>query len=1222
MIRQSQRWLGFFFMIGLLPLRAAFGQESLWNIEAGFRWRPLPPPNAGKTQFSPVPGNESGVLFTNSLSELSIARNRVLANGSGVAVGDFDRDGLPDLFICGLETRSALFRNLGNWRFQDVTVESGLPTEPANSSGAVFVDVNGDGFLDLLISSITRGIRAFLNDGGKKFLETPVGIESNLGGTTLTLADVDGNGTLDLYAANYRTNDIRDRGRVTLRSVGGKPVIPPMFQGRLLIREGKVAEYGLADQLFLNDGKGRFSPVSWTEGAFLDAGGKPLKSAPLDWGLTATFRDVNGDGAPDLYVCNDYWTPDRFWINDGKGHFREAPPLTLRKIPSSSMGVDFGDINRDGHLDFIVVEMLGNDSSSRKRQLMADLPSLPSIGLNADLPQVFHNTLYFARGDGTYSEIACFSGVEASDWSWSPLFLDADLDGFDDLLISAGHFRDVQDMDAQRVIRARQHSWAGYTNETVRQEAFTKELMENYRLYPLLKLPVRAFRNLGNLRFQNVTTSWGFTNLAVHHGIALADFDGDGDLDVAVNCLNSAFEIYRNNAQAGRIAIRFKGLAPNTQAIGARLVFKDETGLQQKEITAGGAYLSASEALAVFALKSGRQGTLEIDWRSGRKTVLSGLMANRLYEISEPESGELAGKPKQESKPLFEDFSHLLNHVHREIAFDDYQRQPSLPFKLSQQGPGAAWFDFDGDGFEDLIVGSGAGGSPTVFKADGKGKFKPGEPLGGVVANGDYLGIIGSPKGKGGADILAALSGYEFAQRNPLVALGVSVHPINLPTNYQTATVLALGLFAPPGEMALFIAGGVAPGRYPNGAPSALIRRDESGEWRFDAKNSASLAGVGLVNGAVWSDLDQDGVSELILACEWGPIRVFAIRNGLLTEITDRLGLGNATGLWRGVATADIDGDGQMDIIAANWGLNSPWKTTSGRPFTAYFGEISEPGRVEFLDTEWDLKSEARTVRRSFEGIISSLPFVAERVSSFKEFSEATVDSLLGERKPLSRQLSVKMLASAVFVNRGNSFQPVELPAEAQFAPAFSVNPADFDGDGNVDLFVSQNLMAMHPDFSRGDAGRGILLRGDGKGAFEPLSGERSGLKIYGEQRAAAVCDFDHDGRMDVAVTQNGAETKLYRNTRAAPGLRVKLVGPSSNPTAIGAQIWFEGKSGRGPSAEVQAGSGYLAQDAAVKVISVHEDGVVVVRWPGGAVSSKPVTPQIRELLITISGAE
>ena len=361
---------------------------------------------------------------------------------------------------------------------------------------------------------------------------------------------------------------------------------------------------------------------------------------PLDWGLAAMFRDLNDDGTPDLYVCNDFWTPDRVWINDGKGHFQALKKLALRCTSSSSMGVDFADLDRDGNLDFIVVDMLSRDPQLRKRQLPAQYPILTPVAEIDSRPQITRNTLFHNRGDGTYAEIASFSGLQASEWSWSAAFLDVDLDGYEDLLITTGHIKDTQDIDAESQIKARQHSWKGFTNAVERQKAFTRELMLHNRLYPPLDTPIVAFHNLGNLQFADVTKEWGTAAPGVHHSMAIGDFDNDGDLDFVVNNLGSAAGAFRNDSSAPRVAVRLKGAPPNTQAIGAKVNFLGgAVPRQSQEVIAGGRYLSGSDTELVFATGKAEKGmSLEIQWRNGKASLIRDLAANRIYEVNEADT--------------------------------------------------------------------------------------------------------------------------------------------------------------------------------------------------------------------------------------------------------------------------------------------------------------------------------------------------------------------------------------------------------------------------------------------------------------------------------------------------------------------------------------------------------------------------------------------------------
>jgi hypothetical protein len=1121
-----------------------------------------------------------------------------------------------------------------------VTEQAGLQRDPRYYRGAVFADVNGDGALDLLGCVSGGGTLCLLNDGKGRFTDatSTARTASVFGAMTLTLADVDGNGTLDLYVANNRTDDIRDRGQVNLRLVNGRMSVPPELQHRLLVAGNQVLEYGEPDQLYLNDGKGRFTPVSWTGGRFRNEDGGPLTEPPRDWGLSAMFRDVNDDGFPDLYVCNDFWTPDRLWLNDGKGRFRAAPRLALRNMCASSMGVDFADIDRDGRVDFFVADMLSRDPRLRKRQKLAQAPMPSPIGVSDDRPQFMRNTLFLNRGDGTFAEVANYAGVAASEWSWSPVFLDVDLDGYEDLLVTTGHAKDVQDLDALEQIRVRQHSWKGFTNEVERQQAFTAELMAHMRLYPRLSTPIVAFRNRGDLRFEEMTAAWGTGQPGVHHAIALADFDRDGDLDFAVNNLGDAAGLYRNESSAPRVAVRLRGLPPNTQGIGAKVRLRDGAApLQSQEVISGGRYMAGSEPMLVFAAGNQTDGmTLEVTWRSGRESRISGAKPNRLYEIDEGTASPSRNTHHASRiTPLFTDASARLNHRHHEEPFDDFARQALLPFRLSQFGPGVAWFDLDGDGVEELFVGGGRGGAVAAFRVNARHEF---EPVGQSAAPlpDDATGLAGWTSGSGQRALLAGLAGHENDSAPPALRVelaGGAMIATNLwPGPGAGIGALALADFDGDGDLDLFAGGVAIAGRYPEATPSRLYRC--SGEQlELDLEHSRQLAAVGLVNGAVWSDLDGDGFAELILACEWGPLRIFRNDHGKLaawnpTVEASRLLLTSTpptfsklTGWWRGVTTGDLDGDGRLDLIAANWGLNSLYQASADAPLRLCFGDLAERGTMDLIESEFDPISRAPAPRRRLDALAFSMPFLREQFTSHKAYSETTIAALLGQRQSRARQAEVTTLASTVFLNRGQRFVAEALPTEAQLAPAFAVNVADADGDGHEDAFLSQNFFATQPETPRLDAGRALWLRNVGAGRLAPISARESGIEVYGEQRGAALADFDRDGRVDLVVSQNGAETKLFRNTSAKPGLRVRLVGPPGNPAGLGAVLQLRFGQRWGAAREVHGGSGYWSQDSAASVLGTPETPTAIkVLWPGGKITTAELPAPATEVTISAGG--
>jgi hypothetical protein len=1182
-----------------------------WTTEAGFRWIDRTVPTEGKSGFRLLSPAETGITFTNLLSEAQGATNRVLLNGSGVAAGDFNGDGLPDLFLCRLTGTNALYENLGGWRFREVTGEAGLGRPSQFDRGAVFADVSGDGQLDLLIATTGGGVRCFLNDGRGRFrdVSNAVGTVTGFGATTLALADVNGDGFLDLYVCNYRTDDIKDsKGRFELDLKDGQVVIPPALADRLLIENGQLLQYGEPDVLYLNDGRGKFTPVPWTGGAFTESDGSPLNRAPLDWGLSATFRDFNGDGQPDLYVCNDFWTPDRAWLGDGKGGFRAIERHALRQISGSSMGVDFADLDRDGHLDFFVVEMLSRDLVRRKTQLLPHNPPPSVVGEILNRPQILRNTLFHNRGDGTFAELARFSGLEASDWSWSPVFLDVDLDGYEDVLISAGHVRDILDADAREAIRAR--SQAGRSGR-----------IQKDRLFPALDQPIVAFRNLGHLRFVETTAVWGTDSPGVHHALATADFDQDGDLDFVVNNLGSAVGVYRNETSAPRVAVRLQGRPPNVQGIGAKVTLRGgAVPMQMQEVIAGGRYQAGSDPQLAFAAGAATNGmTLEVVWRSGRRSVVKEVGPNRLYEIAETpaENARPAAKDEPPARaPLFRDASRLISHTHLDESFDDFVLQPLLPRKLSQAGPGIAWFDVNEDGREDLIVGAGKGGQTAVLLRDPSRSFiRSASRLLTIPVSRDQTGVIGWTPRSGAAALLIGSANYEDGAGAGasvwLNDLGAGTGTEAVPADAVSVGPLALADMNGDGRCELFVGGQVLPGRYPQSASSSLHRFDGQ-HWRRDEDASRLLSDVGLVNGAVWSDLDGDGFPELVLACEWGPLRLFRNRRGQLSPWNPPLlhrappdsppgTLSEATGWWTGIAAGDFDGDGRLDLIAGNWGLNSEYRASATQPVRLWFGDFSGQPGLDLIETEWDARVGAETPRRRMADLLPAVPWLPERFATHSAYASASLAQVLGSRQAGARFAEAKTLATTMFLNRGDRFEAVPLPDTAQQAPVFGVNVADANGDGREDIFLAQNFFAARPEVSRLDAGRGLWLFGDGTGKFRPVPASESGVEIYGEQRGSAVADFDEDGRVDLAVAQNGAQTKLYQNLGAKPGLRVRLVGPPGNRDGIGAALRLLRGDRAGPVREVHAGSGWWSQDGAVQVLGFAEPAEQLwVQWPGG----------------------
>jgi hypothetical protein len=1206
-----------------------------WQTNGPHRSAALPVAPGGQPGFTLMPASTTGVQFTNILPIARHLTNQVLLSGSGLAAGDVDGDGWCDLYFCALDRPNALYRNLGNWTFRDVTAESGTACAGLTSSGAAFVDLDGDGDLDLLVNTVGHGTHVFFNDGKGHF--TDVGtLNGAHAGTSLAAGDLDGDGYLDVYIANYRPVALMDMpntrfnfatvdGRKVVARVNGRPVTDPEFANRYRVSaKGGIEEDGEPDVLYHNDRGTGFTEVPFTSGAFLDEDGQPLQAPPFDWGLSVLIRDLNQDGLPDIFVCNDFDSPDRVWLNQGGGRFRAAPRLAFRKSSHFSMGVDVADINRDGFDDIFVVDMLSRDQVMRMDMQGDRNPPTVQVGLFNNRPDYMMNTLFLNRGDGTYAEIAQLAGVSASEWSWTPLFVDVDLDGYEDLLISNGHERAARSLDISdrlRVLRTERNLSA-------------QEIFENRRLFPRQNARKVAFHNRRDLTFEDVSQAWGFNFDGVSHGMILADLDNDGDQDVVVNNLNGPAALLRNNGSAPRLAVRLRGTPPNTRGIGARIrVLGGAVPEQSQEMICGGRYLSSDDPMRVFAAgTSGRPLTIEVTWRNGQQTTLTDAQPDRVYEISEagatdPKTPKAPPLPANR-EPWFADVSAALGHAHHDDPFDDFAVQPSLPIRLSQLGPGVAWADLDGDGWEDLVIATGKGGRMAGYGNARGGKFVrlTGAAFEQTAAR-DQTTVLHYHRAGGSNFLIAGSSNYEDGQTNGAAVLAFAFPGGTsrewFPAGRSSVGPMALADLEGRGRCSLFVGGRVTRARYPEPASSTLLRQSGDG-FIVDPENTARLADLGLVSGAVFTDLDGDGDPDLVIACEWAPIKIFRNDAGKLTpwdwplEGMDGAGrLSELVGSWIGVAAGDFDEDGRLDLVVTGWGMNTRYQGHLQRPLELLFGDFNGDGTVELAEAFYDPAMRKLVPDRQLDFLAKGMPFLRERFTSHRAFGTLGIEEILGDKLKGARRIQVQDLRSFLFLNQGGKWRVRPLPMEAQMAPAFGVCVADLDGDGHEDLLLAQNFFASQPDTPRQDAGRGLWLRGDGRGNFQAVPGQESGLQVYGEQRGAAVADFDHDGRVDVAITQNGAETKLYQNRRAKPGLRIRLHGPPGNPDGIGAVIRLLRDGQAGPAREVHAGSGYWSQDAAVQVMSsIPAPTAVSVRWPGGQSTTNQIPASATEIVV------
>lgn len=1167
--------------------------------------RLVTPGPTGTTGFSRLEAELAGIAFTNQLTGDAFLTNVVAHNGSGVALADVDGDGWVDIYFCRLQGPNALYRNQGNWKFEAINPgDAACPDQ--FSTGAAFADLDGDGDSDLLVNGIAAGTRLFLNDGRGHFQEQlQSGLSRTASATSLALADVDGDRDLDLYCAHYLdvlmladpTTQLKfgnEGVRRAVTEVNGQPTTLPRWKNRFAVdASGEVRELPEADALYLNEGGGRFRAIQDQPGTFRNETGQVIPP-PRDWGLGAMFRDLNHDGRPDLFVANDSGSPNRLWLNIGNASFQLAPAAALRHGSRSSMGVDFADLNRDGQDDFLVLDMLARDSIRRKLQPIRSNPAYWwSQGL-AERPQYNRNSLFLGRADGTFAEAALWAGLAATDWSWCPIFLDVDLDGYEDLLVSSGFDQDVLDQDS---------------TDDISRRKWTPEEMRRYRqIHPSWHSVPGAFRNRQDGTFESVASQWGFREPGVSHGMAVADLDNDGDLDVVLNSLNAPAGVYRNNSSAPRIAVRLRGLGLNPEGIGARVRLTSGSFTQEQEVISGGRYLSGDQAIRVFALPPNLQppAQLEVNWRGGGRSLIGNILPNRIYEIDES-SAAVDPPAKPVRPPQFQDASDRLALNARESDFDDWSRQPLLLNSLSREGPALAWYDFNADGWDDLLVTAARGQRMTVLANQEGQSFQLLQGEG--QSPGDQSAIVGWNNGHGVAQFLVATSNYELRpfEDSQLTVFSPLAAPVNLPAGTSAIGALEVADLDGDGDLDVFVAGRVLAGRYPEAASSS-IWRNEQGQLRLDPEASQPFQNLGLVSGSVLTDLDSDGDPDLALALEWGSVRLFRNQKGRFEALIDPV-LSAVTGRWTRLTAGDFDGDGRMDLAVGNLGRNTEAELFGASPQRLYYGRWIPGGPVQLLEA-WSDQGSWKPVRdRNF--LVQGMPDLLARFPTHRAFSQASVGEILAGLPDAARYLEINTWDSGVFLNRPAGFEWRPFPALAQLTATVSLAVGDLDGDGHQDLFLGQNSFVHASTLTRLDSGQGLWLRGRGNGTFEAQDSVASGLRIEGEQKGCAVGDFNQDGRLDLAVSQNQGPLKLFLNQRAREGLRVLLQGPPGNPAAVGSQLRLKyAPDNWGPAHEVRQGTGSGGQSSVVPVLGRKQQaGELWIRWPGGREQILSVSP-------------
>jgi enediyne biosynthesis protein E4 len=1155
--------------------------------------------------------------------------------GGGVCVGDYDDDGLPDLFFTGQAGASKLYRQVSPWTFEDVTKEAGVAHE-AWDAGPSFVDIDNDGDLDLYVCSYGAPNRLYVNQGDGTFVEEAKEWGLNFSGASVmaAFADYDRDGDLDVYIVTNRIYSPLGEGR-TPRTVqrNGHVELEPGFEETHAIQtrringhdEMYIVQAGQRDLLLRNDG-GRFTDV--TASAGID-GYHP--------GLSVTWWDCNDDGLPDVYVGNDYWDPDFLYRNNGDGTFTNIIDKAVPSTSWFSMGADAADLNGDGLMDFLSADMASTTHFMQK-MTMGNMGDTRWFLESAEPRQYMRNALYINTGTERFIEAANLAGLASTDWTWSVKLGDLDNDGRVDAFFTNGSLNRSFNPDfvtKQREMQERLMRTPGVT----RREA-DKAQWDLLQEQPPRVEANLAFRNAGDLLFEPAEKRWGLGDIGLSYGAALADLDRDGDLDVIVSNLNEPAGLYRNESAGGTgVLIRLKGTASNSYGIDAIVTAQTGTSTQTKRLTLARGFMSANEPMLHFGVgEAGRIDRLTVRWPSGIEQVVTSLAAGRVQTIVEPT--ERAATPRHEpsNEPTDTMFDEVGEQIgldvrHRERMFDDYAAQPLLPAKHSQLGPGLALGDVDGDGDDDLFVGGASGQAGVLYLYDGGGFLATQDgPWDEDAACEDMAPLWFDADRDGDLDLYVASGSVEADEGSLLLQDRLYLNDGRgmfskadvgvLPDVRVSSGVVVAADYDRDGDLDLFVGGRVVPGAFPV-TPRSVLLRNEGGRF-VDASeaDAPGLAHAGMVTGALWSDLNDDGLLDLLVTLDWGAIHAYMNEEGRLIDRTSESGLGSFVGWWNGLTGADLDGDGDMDFVATNVGLNTKYHASMARPTLLYYGDFDGTSGSRLLEAEWEDESLFPVRGKSCSQ--NAMPFVGEAFPTFESYALAQLPQIYGLSKlEKAVQLKATELRTVMLINDGSGrFDVRPLDRPAQVSPGFGVAATDFDGDGIVDIAIAQNWMGPQPETGRWDGGLGALLAGQADGSFASVRADRSGLVAPGDSKGLALVDLDQDGDPDFLVTQNDNRTLAFRNGAGAAAekmagrrVAVRLKGLAGNPTGVGSRLILETDSRR-QVAEIRAGSGYLSQSSPSAFFVLNGRAAVVVRWPDGAETREVVPADARVMVL------
>ena len=1056
--------------------------------------RPRTAPAPGAKPFTRLDPAVAGLTVPNVFDDVRMWGRlfRELTLGAvetGVAVADFDRDGRKDIFAISKNGACALYRQTVDFQFWDIAGMAGVAVPPpedgvSSNTGATVVDINQDGWPDIYVCRYDLPNLLFVNEGDGMFTERAkdYGLDVKDASVHATFADYDRDGHLDCYLV---TN----------------------------ILDFSKSPQGRRDYLFRNNGDGTFADVTAKAGVW-----------GLTQGHTALWLDANHDGWPDLYVANDFETPDRFYLNKGDGTFADVVDERLPHVTYFSMGADAGDLNNDGLVDFFITDM-------RDRNHAEFMTGMEEIGRGlwemervSDLiPQYMWNAVYLNTGTDRYAEAARLTGMAATGWTWSARFGDLDNDGRLDAFVTAGMIRNFIDadlVDKQNVAPTLAARAAVWKNSAPRKET------------------TLAYRNLGPLSFADASAEWGLDENTVSFGCALADLDGDGDLDLVYANYEGPPTVIRNDTTGGHAAvIRLAGRAPNRDAIGAELTAETAAGVQVRQIYTERGIASSEPADVHFGLGNDKViKKLTVRWPRGQVQVFENLPAGQLITINEPALAEGAKpapavfKQAPRADALFAEVAVArgLRHNVQLRPYDEFIGQRLLPRRLNGQGPALATADVNADGRADLFVSGSAGQAGRLFLAQADGSFAPAadQPWADAAEADDTGAVFLDANADGAPDLFLAAGGVQKPRgdvlQNDRLYLNdgkgkFTAAPAGaLPADGESTQAVAAADFDADGKTDLFVGGRSVPGKYPD-VPRSFLYRNEGGKFTDVTDTVApGLRELGLVTAALWADVDGDKRADLVVATEWGPVTLFRNNGKTLTAAP----LSAATGWWSALAVADVNGDGRADIIAGNNGLNTKYHASAAQPTELYAGDFDGSGRTHLIEAQYEDGKLVPVRGRSKLGYAFS--WLPRKFPTYKAFAAASLADIFGaDRLAGVKRLAATELASGVFVQQADgSFKFEPLPREAQLAPVNAIVARDLDGDAQLDLLLVGNHFGPEPTTGRFDGSLGLVLKGDGKGAFTALLPAAAGVIVPGEARAAVALPGDKGPRLVVATNQ------------------------------------------------------------------------------------------------------